>query len=84
MKYKAIVHVMPRPEILDPQGKATESGLKNLGFSTVSALRVGRRVELEIEAESLEVAHQEVMNAGKKLLANTITEVFHIEVAPLK
>ncbi len=80
MQFKAIVHIMPRPEILDPQGKATQNGLRNLGFGNVENVRVGRRVELEIEAATQEEAEAKVREASRKLLANTVTEVFHFEV----
>lgn len=79
MTYKAIVHIMPRPEILDPQGKATQGGLKNLGFP-VENVRVGRRVELQVEADSSESAQKMVKEAAQKLLANTITEVYQVEL----
>lgn len=80
MVFKAHINIMPRPEILDPQGKATQSGLKNLGFQGVDALRVGRRIEMEMEAESKEDAITKVTEACRKLLANTVTEVFSVEV----
>ncbi len=80
MQFKAVVHIMPRPEILDPQGKATLNGLKNLGFQNVENVRVGRRVELEIEAGSKEEAETKIQEASRKLLANSVTEVFRFEV----
>ncbi|MBX7240564.1 MAG: phosphoribosylformylglycinamidine synthase subunit PurS [Bacteroidia bacterium] len=80
MQFKAVVHIMPRPEILDPQGKATLNGLKNLGFQNVESVRVGRRVELAIEADSKEEAEAKVQEASRKLLANSVTEVFRFEV----
>lgn len=80
MTFKAIVNIMPRPEILDPQGKATQSGLKNLGYETTN-VRVGRRVEMEVEADTHEIANEKVQEACKKLLANTITEVYQYELS---
>lgn len=80
MRFKANINIMPRPTLLDPQGKATLSGLKNLGFSSIDSLRVGRRIELEIEAESKADAEAKVNEGCRKLLANMITEVFHFEV----
>ncbi|MFN0202979.1 MAG: phosphoribosylformylglycinamidine synthase subunit PurS [Bacteroidia bacterium] len=83
MKFKAQINIMPRPEILDPQGKATQHGLKNLGFNNVEGLRVGRRIELTLEAADQSAAEAEIQTACKKLLANTITEVFSFEVVAL-
>lgn len=73
---------MPRKEILDPQGKATLLGLHNLGFKAVDQVRVGKRIELELEAENKEGAKASVEEACKKLLVNTIIEQFEFEVTP--
>ena len=70
MKFQANIHIMPRPELLDPQGKATQHGLKNMGFDTVANLRVGKRISLEIEAKTKKDAEAKVDEACKKLLAN--------------
>jgi len=79
MKYTVIVHIMPRTEILDPQGKATQAGLQNLGFP-FGNVRVGKRVQLEVQADSPEAAEASVQEAAKKLLVNIITEQFTIEI----
>lgn len=80
MKFKATVHIMPRPEILDPQGKATLHGLHNLGFSQVEQVRIGKQVELMVEANSAEEARGSLEEACRKLLANPVIEQFHFEV----
>lgn len=80
MTFTANINIMPRPEILDPQGKATLHGLKNLGFEGMDELRVGRRVELQIEAADKTAAEVAVKEACRKLLANTVTEVFSFEI----
>lgn len=80
--FHAVVHIMPRKEILDPQGKATLLGLHNLGFASVSDLRIGKRVELRIEAAGEAEARAQVGEACRRLLANTITEQFHFELTP--
>lgn len=82
MKFKASIQIMPRKEILDPQGKATLLGLHNLGFKAVDQVRVGKRIELELEAENKEGAKASVEEACKKLLVNTIIEQFEFEVTP--
>lgn len=71
---------MPREEILDPQGKATLSGLHNLGFDNIDQVRIGKRIEIEIEAASREMAEASVNEACKKLLANTVIEQYEFEL----
>lgn len=79
MTFTAIVHIMPRTEILDPQGKATEAGLHNLGFPFAN-VRVGKRIQLEVDAADKDAAKAQVTEASKKLLVNTITEQFTVEI----
>jgi len=80
VKYKAIVHIMPREEILDPQGKATLLGLGNLGFKQFDNVRIGKRIELEVQAANEAEANQLIENASKKLLANPIIETYQFEL----
>ncbi|MFK7970819.1 MAG: phosphoribosylformylglycinamidine synthase subunit PurS [Bacteroidia bacterium] len=81
MLFHATVHIMPRDEILDPQGKATELGLKNLDLSNIDQVRIGRRIELSIDAADKSAAEKQVHEACNKLLANPIIEKFHFELA---
>ena len=71
---------MPLKELLDPQGKAVMSGLQNLGINSVSDVRVGKNITLQIEAASAEQAKQIAEDASKKLLANPVMEYFEISV----
>ncbi|MDX2282903.1 MAG: phosphoribosylformylglycinamidine synthase subunit PurS [Bacteroidia bacterium] len=82
MKFKAAIHIMPRKEILDPQGKATQLGLHNLGFAQMDQVRIGKRIEMEVEAADEAAARESVEAACRKLLANTITEQFQFELHP--
>ncbi|HET6243285.1 MAG: phosphoribosylformylglycinamidine synthase subunit PurS [Bacteroidetes bacterium] len=83
MKFRAEIDIMPLKALLDPQGKAVTSGMKNLGMSEISNVRVGKHITLEIDAESKEIAQAKTEEACKKLLANQIMESydFKIEVA---
>ena len=81
MNYKATIHIMPRDEILDPQGKATMLGLHNLGMDDIHHVRIGKRIELEVEAKDKQEAEDKVKEACTKLLANTIIEKFEVELA---
>ena len=78
---KATVLVRPKPGILDPHGEAVETSLRHLGFA-VEAARVGRLVELELEAEDPERARDELERMCEQLLANPLIESYEITVAP--
>jgi phosphoribosylformylglycinamidine synthase PurS subunit len=70
---------MPKPEILDPQGKAVTGALARLGFAGMS-VRQGKRFELEVDGEITEERLAEVRRAAETLLANTVIETFHVRV----
>lgn len=80
MTYSVQVKVMPLKELLDPQGKAVMSGLKSLGLSNVSDVRIGKSIALQVEASSAEEAKKIAEEAGRKLLANPVMEYFEISV----
>ncbi|MGA9116481.1 MAG: phosphoribosylformylglycinamidine synthase subunit PurS [Bacteroidota bacterium] len=73
------VHVMLRPSILDPQGKAVGAALSALGFSAVQGVRMGKEVELRVEARSEEEARRIGEEAARRLLANPVMEDFRVE-----
>ncbi len=83
MKFKAEIDVMPLKELLDPQGKAVTSSMKNLGLPEVDNVRIGKHITLEIEAADKATAESKVEEACKKLLANAIMESYAFEVQPL-
>jgi phosphoribosylformylglycinamidine synthase subunit PurS len=76
---KAVVLVRPKPGILDPQGQAVGGSLRQLGFR-VDEARVGRVVDLEIEAASRAEARAQVERMCEQLLANPLIETFEIEL----
>ena len=76
MKFVAEIDVMPRPELLDPQGKAVLLGLEHLGLDQVDDVRVGRHITLNLEAENETIAREKVEKACSKLLANLIMESY--------
>jgi phosphoribosylformylglycinamidine synthase len=76
---RAIVLVRPKQGILDPQGQAVESSLRQLGFSVASA-RVGRVVDLEVEADDPDSARVEVERMCEQLLTNPLIESYEIEL----
>ena len=74
---KLTVLIRPKAGILDPQGEAVQASLATLGFSVASA-RVGRLVDLEIEADDVATARDEVERMCGELLANPLIESFEI------
>jgi phosphoribosylformylglycinamidine synthase len=80
MTYNVQIKVMPLKDLLDPQGKAVLSGLKNLGLNAVADVRVGKHITLQVEADSETQAKQMAEEASKKLLANQVMEFFEIEM----
>jgi phosphoribosylformylglycinamidine synthase PurS subunit len=76
---KATVLVRPKGGILDPQGEAVRGSLRKLGFA-VGGARVGRLVDLELDAETPEAARAQVERMCLQLLANPLIESFEIEV----
>ena len=74
------VNVTPKPGILDPQGRAVEGSLGHLGIDGVSGVRVGRRVELTVDAESEAAARAIVERLASELLSNPLIETFAVEV----
>ena len=77
--YRFSVSIMPRDGILDPAGRAVEAALPQLHAENVHAVRVGRRVELSVEAESAEGARSTVDELAADFLANPLIESWAIE-----
>ncbi len=73
--------VRPKPGILDPQGEAVLGSLRHLGFS-VQEVRVGRLVDVDVDAATSDEAEAQVRRMCEQLLANPLIESFEIEVAP--
>lgn len=74
MNFVAHINIMPKKEILDPQGKAVKLGLQNLGLNTVEDIRIGKHITMHLEATDQAQASEKVDNACTKLLANLIME----------
>ena len=77
--YRFAVNVTPKPGILDPQGRAVEKSLPHLGISGVSAVRVGRRVEMTVRAADAAAARAVVDQLASELLSNPLMELFDVE-----
>lgn len=83
MKFKAEINVMPKKELLDPQGKAVSSSMKNLGLPEIDHVRIGKHIHLELEADNEDSAKEKVEKACKELLANHIMESYEFELFEL-
>ena len=81
MIFTVQVKVMPLKDLLDPQGKAVMGGLQNLGLNNVTDVRIGKHIDLQIEADTKEAAMATAEDATKKLLANPVMEVYEISIS---
>lgn len=73
---------MPLKDLLDPQGKAVMGGLTNLGLNGITDVRIGKHIDLQVDAGSETEARAIAEEATKKLLANPVMEVFNITISP--
>lgn len=80
MTYRVHVRVMPRDGLLDPQGQAVEHALAALGFGGADGVRVGKAIELDLEAPSADAAATRAREMCDRLLANPVTEDFTLAI----
>jgi len=80
MNFRAEIDVMPLKALLDPQGKAVTSSMKNLGLPTITNVRIGKHISMEVEAENKEIAGKMVGKACKDLLHNPIMEGYEFHI----
>jgi phosphoribosylformylglycinamidine synthase subunit PurS len=80
MIFTVQVKVMPLKDLLDPQGKAVMGGLQNLGINSITDVRIGKHIDLQVEAGNKDEALALAGDAAKKLLANPVMETFELSV----
>ena len=80
MSFRVHVRVMPRTGLLDPQGQAVEHALTALGFEETTAVRVGRAIEMDVDASSRDEAEARARQMCDKLLANPVTEDYLLDI----
>ncbi|MEE9371845.1 MAG: phosphoribosylformylglycinamidine synthase subunit PurS [Saprospiraceae bacterium] len=80
MTYKATIDILPREELLDPQGKTVGNNLKNIDISGVFDVRIGKHIIMKLDASSEKEAGQKVEKACKNLLANVIMETYQYSI----
>jgi phosphoribosylformylglycinamidine synthase PurS subunit len=79
-RFRLEIRVIPRPGLLDPEGKAIQSALRSLDYEQVQEVRVGKLLYVDVEAASAEEARNGADAMCRRLLANPVTENFEIEV----
>jgi phosphoribosylformylglycinamidine synthase len=79
-----VVDVMPKREILDPQGKAVLGALPRLGFDGVVDVRQGKRFEVEVEGVASDATLAEVRQMAETLLSNPVIEDFEVSLSPVE
>ncbi|MBI2995933.1 MAG: phosphoribosylaminoimidazolesuccinocarboxamide synthase [Candidatus Melainabacteria bacterium] len=78
--YSIKVQVLPKADILDPQGQAVEKALSSLGYKDVKDLKIGKEIVFRINADSKEKAKSQVIEMCERLLANPVIEDYVIEI----
>ncbi len=78
---RVVVDVMLKPEILDPQGQAVANAIPSLGLAAPGAVRIGKHVELELEADDEADALQQATHLAEVLLSNPVIEDFRVRPA---
>ncbi len=81
MNFVAEIKIMPLKELLDPQGKAVMGGLSNLGLKNIEDVRIGKHIQLNIEAKDATDAKKIAEEASQKLLANPVMEEYTILIS---
>ena len=77
---KARIKIMLKSGVLDPQGAAIKQALNNIGFESVTGVRQGKIIELEVDGSNKNEVRSEIENMCNKMLSNTVIENFEIEV----
>lgn len=80
MKFAVEVDVMPHSEISDPQGQTIERALPKIGFSEIESVRVGKHLELIVDAPDEDAAREIVQQASNRFLTNPVIEEFRFRV----
>ena len=77
---KAKIIITPKKAVLDPQGKTVQSALEHMGYNGVSAVHVGKYLEIELTGTDKTVARQQLDEACHKFLSNPVIEDYRLEI----
>ena len=83
MNFNVVINIMPKKALLDPQGKAVKNALSSLNLK-VEDVRIGKNIDVIVEAETKELAISKIEEACKKLLVNQITEEYKYKISEKK
>lgn len=83
MKFIAQINIMPQKALLDPQGKAVLSSAQKTGFNNITNIRIGKHIDVELDAESKESAASKIDELCKKILINPIIESYEFNIHEL-
>jgi phosphoribosylformylglycinamidine synthase len=83
MKFVAHIDIMPLKELLDPQGKAVGKNMLNIGINGIDDVRIGKHIQITLEANNQAEAESKIEESCKKILANQIMEGYKFSVTPL-
>ncbi len=79
-KYQARIYVTLRPSVLDPAGTAVQSGLEHMGYTDVDSVRIGKYIEVSLNAPDETTAHKQLDEMCDRLFANPTIENYRIEL----
>ncbi|KAM3114813.1 phosphoribosylformylglycinamidine synthase subunit PurS [Phormidesmis sp. 146-33] len=82
-KYQAQIYVTLRPSVLDPAGTAVRSGLTHMGYDNVEQIRIGKYIELTLNAEDEAAAREQLDRVCDQLLANPVIENYRFDLKQL-
>jgi len=82
MKFKASIDIMPHKELLDPQGKTVAKNMNSIDIAGIEDVRIGKHIDITLDADSESDANAKVEEACKKLLANVIMENYTYSIVP--
>lgn len=77
---KAKIIVMPKKAVLDPQGKTVQNALENMGYSGITAVHVGKYLEIELDGSDKDTARRQLNEAAHKFLSNPVIEDYKLEI----
>jgi phosphoribosylformylglycinamidine synthase subunit PurS len=82
--YQARIFVTLRPSVLDPAGTAVQSGLQHLGYDNIEQVRIGKYVELTLQADDAATAQSQLDRICDQLLANPVIENYRFELTEVE
>lgn len=80
MKFTASINIMPKKELLDPQGKTVANNMQNIDLDGIHKVRIGKHIRMEFDAADANDANDKVETACQKLLANMIMESYEYDI----